>query len=68
MIQLLPHLNELLVYDNSKSVKKDASPIPECLIKITEGKIEGGNSSLLRKDFPDWAQPIAMEAINTFVG
>ena len=66
IIRLLPHLNELLVYDNSKSVKKGASPAPKRLIKITEGTIEGGSNSLLRNGFPEWAQPIAMEAINTF--
>lgn len=66
IIRLLPHLNELLVYDNSKSVKKGASPAPERLIKLSDGIIEGGSNNLLRNDFPEWAQPIAMEAINTF--
>ncbi|MGJ8654492.1 MAG: zeta toxin family protein [Opitutaceae bacterium] len=64
IIQLLPHLNELLVYDNSKTVKVGAHPEPELLIKISEGTIHGGKNSLLREDFPEWAQPIAMEAIN----
>lgn len=68
IIRLLPHLNELLVYDNSKSVAIGASPQPEQLIKLSGGKIEGESKSLLRKDFPEWAQPIAMEAINVFGG
>jgi len=64
--QLLPHLNELSVYDNSESVAQGFSPRPEKLISISAGKIDGGAKSLLRRDFPEWAQPIAMEAIKTF--
>lgn len=64
IIRLLPHLNELLIYDNSKSVSAGESPKPELLIKIIDQKIIGGSESLIRQDFPEWAQPIAMEAIN----
>ena len=66
IIKLLPYLNELLVYDNSKTVAEASRPAPETLIRISNQKIVGGSQSLLYDDFPEWAQPIAMEAINVF--
>jgi predicted ABC-type ATPase len=66
IIQLLPHLNELIVYDNSKTVEEGDNPEPQRLIHISEGKIMGGPESLIREDFPEWAMPVAAEAIKHF--
>jgi predicted ABC-type ATPase len=66
VIKLLPLLNELNVYDNSTTVEVGKRPKPELLIRIVNQKIVGGKRSLLREDFPEWAQPIAMEAINLY--
>lgn len=66
LIRLIPHLNELLVFDNSRSVTQGSPPQPQRLIKVSAGNIIGGPKSLLNKKFPEWAQPIAMEVINHY--
>jgi predicted ABC-type ATPase len=65
IVNLLPHLNLLRVYDNSKTVEVGASPEPELLVSITDGHIDGAPLVLFRDDFPEWAQPIAVAAVET---
>lgn len=66
IVRLLPYLNELRVYDNSESVTDGSSPKAKLLINISNGIIDGGMESILREDFTEWAEPIAMSAIDAF--
>lgn len=63
---LLPHLNDLFVYDNSESVACGESPKTKLLVSIRDQKLLTPNSVLLSPDYPEWAQPIAMAAIDAF--
>jgi len=60
LIQLLPTLTELLVYDNSEEVDMSAgqSPQPRLILHFTRGKI-ADICELSR--VPEWAKPIVME-------
>lgn len=62
---LLPYLNELRVYDNSETVEAGESPKTKLLLSISNGKLQTPAEYLLSPDFPEWAQPIAITALDT---
>lgn len=63
---LLPYLNGLSVYDNSETVKSGESPKTKRLVSIIDGKLLTLREDLLSPDFPEWAQPIAMVALDRY--
>lgn len=63
---LLPYLNELNVYDNSLTVNPGERPKTKRLVSISGGKLLKSREDLLSPDFPEWAQPIAMAALDAF--
>lgn len=63
IVKLLPSLNILRVYDNSMTVEEGQSPEPDLLVSITEGHMDGAPEALFRDDFSEWAQPIAVAAV-----
>lgn len=60
---LLPHLNELRVFDNSEAVSKGESPKTQLLLSIGGGQLLTSRENLLSSEFPEWAQPIAATAL-----
>ena len=62
LIELMPKLTELLVYDNSQKADPDAGdpPEPEFLLHLVRGKIV--NSADLAA-IPEWAKPILGAAV-----
>lgn len=62
LIELMPKLTELRVYDNSQEADPDASvaPEPELLLHMARGKIV---SLAHLASIPDWAKPIVAAAV-----
>jgi predicted ABC-type ATPase len=62
LIQLLPHLTEVLVYDNSAEADPHAgvAPEPAMILHLVRGKIR---KSCDLKKAPDWAKSILMAAL-----
>jgi predicted ABC-type ATPase len=62
LIRLLPHLTELLVYDNSSEANPDAGerPEPKLLLHMGSGKLVGSCDLRL---IPEWAKPIVAAAL-----
>jgi predicted ABC-type ATPase len=62
LIELMPRLTELLVYDNSKEASPDAGvpPEPELLLHLARGKVV---SSADLSGIPEWAKPILGAAV-----
>jgi predicted ABC-type ATPase len=62
LIRLLPHLTELLVYDNSREADPDTGrhPEPALLLHMASGRIV---SSCALQQTPDWAKPILAAAL-----
>lgn len=66
LIDLLPHLTELKVYDNSRTVDLDrTAPEPQRILHIRAGNIAGGCAL---DDVPTWAKPIVLSALDLFGG
>lgn len=63
---LLPYLNGLNVYDNSQTVESGESPGTRRLVSIMDGQLLTPSEDLLSPDFPEWAQPIAMVALDSY--
>jgi len=63
LIELMPKLTELRVFDNSKEADPDAGvpPDPELLLHMKRGKIL---SSPDLAEIPEWAKPILAAAVN----
>ena len=62
LIRLLPHLTELLLYDNSEDADPVAgkTPEPKLLLHLIRGRIR---ASCELFDVPEWAKPIVAAAI-----
>jgi len=62
LVQLLPHLTEVLVYDNSAEADPHAgvAPEPTLVLHLVRGKIR---RSCDLNNAPDWAKPILMAAL-----
>lgn len=62
LIELLPQLAELLLYDNSEEAdpKSDAMPKPKLMLHVINGKI---SKSCPLESVPEWAKPIFSAAI-----
>jgi predicted ABC-type ATPase len=62
LIELMPHLTELRVYDNSVDADPASgkTPEPKLLLHIKHGKILNLNEL---KNTPDWAKPIVSTAL-----
>lgn len=67
LIQLLPHLTELLVYDNSDHAEPEAGnkPAPRLVLHLEKGTIVGPED--LSKT-PEWAKPIVAAAFELTSG
>lgn len=64
LIQLLPKLAELLVYDNSAEgdPQRGAAPKPELILHVEAGKVVEMCDA---RRAPDWAKPILMAALHS---
>lgn len=62
LIRLLPHVTELLLYDNSAEADPHtgAAPQPKLLLHLVRGKVVA-NCDLATT--PDWAKPIMVAAL-----
>ena len=62
LIQLLPRLTELLVYDNSEQAdpRTGAQPQPRFIVRMVQGKVRE-TCPLIR--VPEWAKPIVAAAL-----
>lgn len=66
LIQLLPHLTELLVFDNSDQAEPpNSKPIPRLVLHLAAGRIRDPED--LSKT-PDWAKPIVAAALQLLPG
>jgi predicted ABC-type ATPase len=67
LIRLMPHLTELLVYDNSEEADPNAGehPEPKLLLHTVSGKIA---RSCDLHSIPHWAKPILAAALKTAAG
>ncbi len=67
LIQLLPQLTELRVYDNSDDADPEAGglPAPRLLLRMEEGRILGPKDL---SQTPDWAKPIVAAALKRSLG
>ena len=67
LIELLPKLTELMLYDNSEEAdpKAGAAPRPKLILHLLRGKIVG-SSDLNR--VPEWAKSIVLAALRLSVG
>jgi predicted ABC-type ATPase len=65
LIQLLPKLTEVIVYDNSEEADPDAGspPKPKMILHATKGRTI---AMCDLKRAPNWAKPILMAALNAF--
>ena len=65
LIDLLPHLTELRVQDNSIDADPvtGKSPTPKLLLHMKSGKIQNLHDL---KNTPDWAKPIIATALKVF--
>lgn len=63
LIRLLPHLTELLIYDNSKEADPSTGAIPEpqLILHLERGKVV---DSCDLSSAPEWSKPILMAAVN----
>ncbi|MGQ0587224.1 MAG: AAA family ATPase [Gammaproteobacteria bacterium] len=61
LIDLLPRLTELYVYDNSADAPGDARPTPTLILHMQDRKIVRVAPLPVT---PDWAKPIVMTALN----
>jgi len=55
-----------MLYDNSESVARGENPKTKLLVSIREGKLLTSKSELLSNNFPEWAQVIAMAALDAY--
>jgi predicted ABC-type ATPase len=64
LIQLLPYIESLRLYDNSIEAdpQQGHRPRPELLLHVEAGAI----AAITPSEAPDWAKPIIAGAINTF--
>ncbi len=62
LIQLLPNLTELLLYDNSKEAdpKNGKTPEPQLILHVIQGKVSKSCGML---QVPEWAKPIVAAAM-----
>lgn len=62
LIRLLPHVTELLLYDNSEEADPGVGkrPCPKLLLRLLRGKVV---SFCNLADVPDWAKPIMVAAM-----
>lgn len=66
LIQLLPNLTELLVFDNSEQAEpEDGRPIPRLVLHLEAGRILGPEDL---SQTPDWAKPIVAAALQARAG
>ncbi|KAF1016936.1 MAG: hypothetical protein GAK31_00195 [Stenotrophomonas maltophilia] len=62
LLELLPHLDELQVYDNSTPADADgAEPMP--VLQMNQGQLRYPVSVAELLHTPDWAKPIVMRAM-----
>ncbi len=63
LIDLMPSLTALRVYDNSHEADPDAGnpPLPRLVLHVARGKIVGPSDL---SQTPEWAKPIVMAALN----
>jgi predicted ABC-type ATPase len=64
LIELLPHLTELKVFDNTKEgdPRKGRAPSPKLLLHMKQGKIR---STCDLRLIPSWAKPILQAAVES---
>lgn len=62
LIELLPQLSDLAVYDNSRErdPARGEAPVPAVLLEMQQGRIVGVAG---KRDIPAWARPIVAAAI-----
>jgi predicted ABC-type ATPase len=62
LIRLMPHLTELLIYDNSKDADPALGTMPEpmLILHLNRGKVE---ASCDLTSAPEWSKPILMAAM-----
>lgn len=67
LIELLPHLTELRVYDNSDHAEPEAGnpPNPRLVLHLKKGSILGPEDL---SQTPDWAKPIVAAALQLLPG
>ncbi|MBU0915773.1 zeta toxin family protein [Aquabacterium parvum] len=65
LIQLMPHLAELRVYDNSHDADphQGQAPQPKLVVHWQQGRVRVPASATDMGQTPEWAKPIAMAAI-----
>lgn len=61
LIELMPKLTELYVYDNSAEVPAGAAPTPALVLHMLDRKVVRAAPI---KVTPEWAKPIVMTALN----
>ncbi|MBC2603941.1 zeta toxin family protein [Puniceicoccus vermicola] len=64
LIQLLPHLYSLRLFDNSQETdpKAGETPVPKLLLQVDQKRIVGS----VRPDAPEWAKPILAGALHVY--
>jgi len=67
LIELLPHLTEVRVYDNSDYAEPEAgdTPNPRLVLHLKKGSIRGPEDL---SQTPDWAKPIVAAALQLLPG
>ncbi|MBW8879136.1 MAG: ZTL protein, partial [Acidobacteria bacterium] len=67
LVQLLPSLRALRVYDNSDHANPEAGglPIPRLVLHLEAGRILGPEDL---SQTPDWAKPILAAALQRILG
>lgn len=69
LIQLLPHLTELRVYDNTAEADphQGMAPKPRLLLHWQAGRVLAPNDAASLAKTPEWAKPIVMAALKAGV-
>ncbi|MEX2570190.1 MAG: AAA family ATPase [Gemmatimonadota bacterium] len=65
LVQLLPHIAELRLYDNSKPVERGSAPTPLHILHVRSGRID---FLCPLHQVPGWAKPVVQRALELFGG
>ncbi|WP_269790848.1 hypothetical protein [Stenotrophomonas sp. Iso1] len=66
LIELLPHLTTLHVYDNSRSANADGQVEPLLVLELERGRILCPAAQEEFAQVPEWAKPIVWAALKAF--